>query len=258
MVFFSESYTFRAHMLPMLVVVLPMGLLALAFLSKQAIFASIFLTLLATFGGYPLALGGRALGHRKQSDLWNSWDGPPTTRLLRHRHIPGDITLAPGLRLQVEQWAGYALPTHRQEEEYPVSADAKYEAVVASLREATRDQNKFPLVLDGNASYGFRRNLLGLRVIGIPIAFTAALLPLVVLLLTVWGRHWPDPWWNVLVSPDVTVLPWFAVAAANTLLVFFWLFWVRPSWVKSSANAYAIRLFESVRELRRGQQQPLR
>ena len=186
-------------------------------------------------------------------DLWRSWDGPPTTRLLRHRRIPGDITLAPGSRLQVEEWVGHALPTRRQEEECSTSADAKYEEVGASLREATRDQVKFPLVLDGNASYGFRRNSLGLRVIGTPIAFVAALLSLVVLLLTVWGRHWPNPWWNVLVSPDITVLPWLAVAAANTLLVFFWLFWVRPSWVKSSANAYAIRLFESVRELRRGQ-----
>ena len=257
--FFSDGYTFRAHILPALIVVLPVGLLMLAFLPKQSISVNVLLTLVATFGGaYLLSLVGRALGHRKQSGLWKSWDGPPTTRSLRHRHTPGDITLASGLRLQVEEWIGHTLPTQRQEEECPANADAKYEEAVASMKEATRDRSKFPLVLDGNASYGFRRNLLGFRWIGTSTTFTAALLSLAMLLLTVWGRNWPDPWWNVLVSPDVTVLPWFAVAAINAVLACFWLFWVRPSWVKLAANVYAMRLFESVRELRRNQQQPLR
>ena len=253
--FFSDGYTFRAHILPALILVLPVGLLLLAFLSGKPILANAFLTIVATFGGaYVLSLGARALGYRKQPGLWESWDGPPTTRLLRHRRIPGDITLEPELRLKVEEWIGHALPAQHQEEVCPASADAEYEKAVASLKEATRDRSKFPLVLDGNASYGFRRNLLGLRgFIGAPTAFMAALLSWGVLLRTVWGRPWPDPWWDVLVSPDVAVLLWLTVAVVNTLLVCFWLFWVRPSWVKPAANEYAIRLFEAVRELRRSQ-----
>ena len=252
--FFSESYTFRAHILPALIAALPVGFLMFALLPGQPIFVNASFILLATFGGaYLLSLAVRGLGYKKQPDLWKSWDGPPTTRLLRHRRIPGDITLAPGLRLQVEEWAGYALPTREQEESCPTGADAKYEEVVASLREATRDQSKFPLVLDGNASYGFRRNVCGLRSVGGSIAFIAALLSWAILLLTVWGRPWPDPWWDVFISPDTTVVFRLVTVAVNTLLAWFWVFWVKPSWVKPAANTYAIRLLESVRELARGQ-----
>ena len=35
-----------------------------------------------------------------------------------------------------------------------------------------------------------------------------------------------------------------AVAVANTACAAFWLFWVKPSWVKVAADAYALRLLE--------------
>ena len=52
----------------------------------------------------------------------------------------------------------------------PEWADTKYEEVVTSLREATRDTSRFPLVFAENANYGFRRNLWGLRPIGTAVA----------------------------------------------------------------------------------------
>ena len=162
----------------------------------------------------------------------------------------GDITLAPGLRWQIEDWIGYPLPTEQREEAYPSSADTKYEEVVASLREATRDMTKFPLVFAENANYGFRRNLWGLRPIGAPIAVGLALVLWILLSLTIWGRPWPDPWWDVFVNPDSVVVIRIAVAAVETILAAFWMFWVKPSWVKAVADTYATRLMESVQTLR--------
>ena len=222
-----------------------------ALLPGHHLFVAAFFGLIGAAGGTAVvAQVGRDKGSKKQPGLWKSWDGPPTTRLLRHRRIPGDITLEPGLRWQIQDWTGNLLPNEQQEEADPQSADKTYEEVVTSLRESTRDRNKFPLVFAENVNYGFRRNLWGMRPIGGTIAVALALLSWTILLMTIWGRPWPDPWWDVLVNPDSIAVIRLTVASANTALASFWLFWVKPSWVKTVADTYATRLMESVQTLR--------
>ena len=248
---FYDQYTLRARIQPALTAVLPLAFLLLTLLPGQPILATAFFTLLATIGGTAVAAQvGREWGRKKEPGLWKSWGGPPTTRLLRHRRIPGDIILPPGLRQQVEDWTNYPLPTEQEEKADPQWADTAYEKAVASLREATRDNIKFPLVFAENVNYGYRRNLWGLRPIGESIAVALTLLSWTLLLLTIWGRPWPDPWWDVFVNPDSTAVIRIAVAFVNTAIAIFWLFWVKPSWVKSMADAYAMRLMESVQTLR--------
>ena len=160
--------------------------------------------------------------------------------------------MAPGLRRQVEEWIGYPLPTEQEEEANPSWSDTKYEEAVTSLREATRDTSRFPLVFAENANYGFRRNLWGLKPIGALIAAVLVMVSWTLLLLTIWGRPWPDPWWDVFANPDSVAVIRLVVAVADTALAAFWIFWVKPSWVKAVADAYAIRLMESVQTLRSG------
>ena len=224
----------------------------LAFIPGVPLAVTALFGILGGVGGTAImAQLGRELGRRKEPNLWKSWGGPPTTRLLRHRRLTGDITLTPGLRWQIEDWIGYPLPTEQREEAYPSRADTKYEEVVVSLREATRDMTKFPLVFAENANYGFRRNLWGLRPIGAPIAVVIALVLWILLSLTIWGRPWPDPWWDVFVKPDIAVVIRLAAAVLDTILAALWLFcWVKPSWVKAAADTYATRLMESVQTLR--------
>ena len=248
---FSDPYTFRARIQPALVVVLPLGFVLFALLLGHPFFVTAFFGLLGAAGGTAVvAQVGRELGRRKEPNLWKISDGPPTTRLLRHRRLIGDVTLEPGLRQQVEKWAGHSLPTEQAEEACPEWADGKYREAITSLREATRDRAKFPLVFAENVNYGFRRNLWGLRPFGASIAVTLVLLSWTLVLLTVWGRPWPVPWWDVFVNPDSAAVIRLAVAVANTAFAAFWLFWVKPSWVKVVADAYALRLLESVQTLR--------
>ena len=194
---FADAYTFRARVQPAFIVVLPLVILLFALLPELPIFVSAFVGILGATGGTAvLAQVGRELGRRKEPGLWKSWDGPPTTRLLRHRRIPGDITLESDLREQVDQWIDSALPTAQEEEDCPEWADAKYAAAVRALRDSTRDGGRFPLVFAENVNYGFRRNLWGLKLIGVPIAVVLVLFAWTLLTLTVWGRPWPDPWWG--------------------------------------------------------------
>ena len=248
---FYDQYTLRARIQPALTAVLPLAFLLLTLVPGQPTLATAFFTLLATIGGTAVAAQlGRGRGRKKEQSLWNSWGGPPTIRLLRHRHTPGDPPLPSRLRQQVEEWVSYPLPTEEEEEADPLDADTRYKEAVTSLREATRDSAKFPLVLAELTNYGFRRNLWGLKPIGISIALTLALLSWVLLILTIWGRPWPDPWWDVLVNPDSVAVIRLAVAIVDTVLAAFWLLWVRPSWIKIVDDAYAMRLMESVQTLR--------
>ena len=250
---FTDPYTLRARIAPALIVALPVSLVIFALLPEIPLFVTAFTGILGAVGGTAIfSQVGRERGRKKEPSLWKSWDGPPTTRLLRHRHLLGDITLAPELRRQVEEWIGYPLPTEQEEEADPEWADTKYVEAVTSLRDATRDTSKFPLVFAENANYGFRRNLWGLRLIGTPVAIVLSLFVWAQLVLTIWGRPWPDPWWDVFVNPDSAVVIRLAVAIASTILVVFWIFWVKSSWVKVVANAYAERLMESVQTLRSG------
>ena len=245
-----DLYTFRARIQPALIVVLPIGFLMFALLPNHPFFVTAFFTLLGAVGGTAVvAQLGRERGRKKEPDLWQSWGGAPTTRLLRHRRTPDDIVMGPALRQQVEEWIGYPLPNKQEEEACPAGADTKYKEAVRSLIEATRDTTKFPLVFAENANYGFRRNLWGLRPIGMPTAVAITLYSWTLLSLTVWGRPWPEPWWDIIPNPDSTVVIRLAVAAANTALVAFWLSWVKPSWIKTVADAYAMKLFESVQTL---------
>ena len=221
-----------------------------ALLPSQPIFVTAFFTLLVTAGGTAVvAQVGREQGRKKQPSLWKSWGGPPTTRLLRHHHPADDLAMPSGLRQKVEEWAGYPLPDHQDEETCSAWADTKYEEVVRSLLEATRDTSRFPLVFAENVNYGYRRNLWGLRPFGTPIAVILTLCSWTLLALTIWGRPWPEPWWDIFPNPDSVAVIRLAVAVANTSIAAFWLFWVKPSWVKVVADAFAIKLFESVETL---------
>ena len=220
-------------------------------LPGQPIFVTAFFGLLGAAGGTAVvAQVGRELGRRKEPSLWKSWGGPPTTRLLRHRRISGDISLESSLRQNVEEWSGSALPTEQEEQNDPDWADSKYGEVVAVLRDATRDQGRFPLVFAENVNYGFRRNLWGLKPVGGTISVLLCLLSWSLLFLTVWGRPWPEPWWHVFINPDSVVVIRLIVSVANTGFAAFWLLWVKPSWVKVVADSYALRLFDSIHLVR--------
>jgi hypothetical protein len=66
-------------------------------------------------------------------------------------------------------------PTAAEEEQNQAVADAFYEQAGTWLRENTRDTKKFSILFNENISYGYRRNLLGLKwvALGLNIAVVA-------------------------------------------------------------------------------------
>lgn len=228
-----DAYTRRARLMPAALAATPAIVLLGAGISALKGTASVTATILGAIG---IVLCGlvRQAGRRLEPGLWESWGGPPTTRWLRWRD--GTSTAAiERLHARVSAALGCTLPTQTEEASEPEDADRQYQEAIAALRELTRDQKQFPLVAEEVAEYGFRRNTLGLRPLGIAVAAAVTITSL-----------------TAIAAGDAGHPTRFIIAAAvGILAVLGWTLGVRPQWVRTSAELFATRLLETTESLSR-------
>ena len=142
--FFShvlDVYTIRARLLPVLLAALPIGLLTvIIFPGTITIWKMVWALIAWSGGGFLLAQVGRDTGLKKQSKLFRSWGGKPTTKLLRHRDAPNPVILARRHRKLEALMKDVKLPTPEEETRDSHAADEVYDACVTFLRAKTRDR----------------------------------------------------------------------------------------------------------------------
>lgn len=232
-----DIYTLRARVYPALLALMPLTLTYAA--SFPAQFTSV-----SAIG--PLAVAGGALylvsqlvrqaGKTKEAELWRKWGGKPTTAMLR---LEGPVP-PPSRDLFRSRLARVApdvtLPTLEEERADGSAADSRYEEAVSVLREATRNQERFPVVFSENVAYGFRRNVWAIKPIGV-VASLLSLFGVVGFFVAEAGIQNP-----------ATPLPW-AALTLDVLFLGFWLFTVTDSWVREAATTYAEALFAASAEL---------
>lgn len=235
-----DSYTWHARVAPVFIVLLPLGISVATWFPGEDIMAKVGTISVAPFLLAALAAQfGRRWGKEKQESLWQSWGGAPTTRFLRHK----DTTLNPAIRARYHKklqalLPDYELPTLEMEEHNPQAADQVYEACVGYLINHTRDKERFPLLHKENASYGFLRNLWGMR----PLGLTFALFGLAICGVRLWTL------WEKEESVSLEIV---AGSFICLVLCVLWQFWVSPDSVRIAANAYAERLLETCDRLER-------
>jgi len=234
----SDPYVRRARLQPALLTILPLALAFLAFFPGGLVGWGIVWTVLVACGGTALlAQVARDRGKTKEAALFQMWNGKPTTRILRHRDAPNDVLLRrrhSALQLLV---TGIRIPSPVEEQNDPGHADQTYDACTAFLIERTRSKERFPLVFEENCNYGFRRNLWGMKPLGLAISLLASL-AIGLLLVSDFRR-------------GVTAPP--IVFVCEAIAVFFligWIGWFTPGWVKIAADSYAERLIASCESLR--------
>jgi hypothetical protein len=125
---------------------------------------------------------------------------------------------------------GEVLPSVEEEAADPGVADAAYIAATRSLIARVRSNSEnYPRVHEENINYGFRRNLLAIKPIGLAIL-------------------------AILTAGDATVASLhykslFIVAiAVNLVLIVAWLAVVNEGWVRQAGQSYAERLFDTMEE----------
>ena len=125
------------------------------------------------------------------------------------------------------------LPTAAEEAKDPNLAREAYEAVVTLLISRTRDHVRYAILFDENCSFGFRRNMWGLKPFGIVVAAVAS----AILGLEFAGRF---------VAHQPVAVMSLVLEAVNVGLLLIWLVRVKPDWIRVPAEAYAERLLETL------------
>ncbi len=219
-----EAYTLRARLAPAALAAIPAITLIVGAAASVKNSASLIAIML---GGIGLVVCGlvRDAGRRVEPELWDSWGGPPTTARLRWRSA-SDASRLEELHALVAEATGRALPTHADEAHDPATADASYERAVAVLRDLTRSRDHFPLIFDELATYGFRRNCLGVRPIALAVAASAVVASAVLV--------WRASRYEYLIG-----------GAAGLGALAWWSTCVNPAWVRQTAELYADRLLAS-------------
>ncbi len=235
-----DNYTIKARFYPVIILFMPLIFLGIiyTFEFKTPLH---FFTSLGIVGAliYLFSQLGRDKGKIKEPLLWYSWGGSPTTQLLRLSNKSIDVHTKQRYHTKLQTVCPVTVVPHAvMEVSNPEQADEVYRAWTKYLISKTRDTKSFALLFKDNVSYGFRRNLWALKSIGL-------LLTSVLLI----GNYLF--WWYQTKTWDASFYPINFLYASALLLVilFFWLFIIRSSWVKIAAFSYAERLCEATEVL---------
>jgi hypothetical protein len=231
-----NQYQRAAQLNPALLTVLPATVTALMWAPKAAALLGSLASIAATGALVALLMQyGRAKGRAVQARLTSNSGGLPTTRALRHR----DEFLANPTRLRYHSALrknGLTVPTPEEEASEPAAADAHYRSAVDWLLEHTRDEKKYVLLHLENRSYGFRRNLLGLKPTGLTLTALSFIVDVGLVLLF----RQDDP---------ARTIAGAVLAVALAAGVWLWLYVVDDKFVEDASSAYATRLLAACEDL---------
>lgn len=226
-------YDLRARLFPALVISFP----TLAFIyavipSARGFWGWVSGSILEAAVLFVLMRIGRDRGAYLQGKLYAIWGGKPTTIMLRHRDHSVDAHTKERYKQTLARLSGLALPTDAEELADPESADALYESAIRALLEQRR-RSSDKLVFTENCNYGYVRNLVGLK----PIGLATVLMTLAA-----------DVFLYLRRAADLKSL---GVSALVSLLTGSMLLLMTKGSVRRTADAYAIALLRTCETSRR-------
>lgn len=235
-----DIYSLKARVYPMVIVLIPLVVLGIfySFEFNSVIHSLASLGLVGVLT-YLFSQLGRDAGKRKEPALWKKWGGSPSVQLLRWRNSAIDVHTKKRYheKLMIANTVSFT-PSPGEEQANPDAADQVYQSWCKFLIGQTRDTKKFNLLFKDNVSYGFRRNLWGLK-------------PIALWLLSILALSNYLYWFIALGNYRPTVFPvgWFYSEGVLLALMLFWLWAITTRWVRIPAEAYAERLLESIDQL---------
>jgi hypothetical protein len=164
-----DAYEIRAQLLPSMVVSFPVVAFVYGLLpSVRTFWAGIAGSVLEVAALYVLMRLSRDRGAQLQARLYERWGGKPTTAILRHRDATIDPHTKSRYKAVLARLSGLKFPTEESEGASPETADHIYESAIRALLERRRGKS-FPLVFRENCNYGFVRNLVGMKPLGLAV-----------------------------------------------------------------------------------------
>jgi hypothetical protein len=212
--------------------------------APQASSFSVALTIAVSCGGlYLLTNLCREFGKRLEDRLLQKWGGKPTTQLLRHRDKTIESVTKRRYHLFLATKINHTFPDEDQETHNPDAADEIYQSGIRWLLNHTRpdDSKKFDLLFKENIAYGFRRNALGLKPLGLIISVASLLWSLVAADILFGSAH------KCIDLAALSRMPTPAVSCftISTVMVVVWLAFFTRASLRTAAFAYAEMLLRA-------------
>ncbi|GAC1406711.1 MAG: hypothetical protein NVSMB6_03310 [Burkholderiaceae bacterium] len=187
-----DAYSLRARLFPAIIAAAP-ALAALALLISWKSFG--LSNLVATLGLLVLLFAiadlSRSRGKAIEGKLYAEHGGMPSITMFRR----DDTTLDAGSKDRYREFLagklGVAVPTVHEENTNQGTADAFYGQCDNWLRQNTRDTKKFSILFSENVTYGFRRNLLGVKMLALCLNVIIVVLCAFILWRTSWAIDTP-------------------------------------------------------------------
>lgn len=240
----TDPYDRQARLYPALLALLPLLAMATLLYGPEASALTRAATIAVSCGGlYLMTNLCRELGKRLEEKLFTEWGGKPTTQLLRHRDKTIEAVTKRRYHLFLAAKINEAFPDKEQEANDPAGADDVYQSGVRWLLNHTRpdDSKKFDLLFKENVAYGFRRNALGTKPVG--------------LIISVGSMLWILAKDGVLVSParhliDLSAAwqlpePSAVCLVVSTFMIVVWVFFFTKAGVRTAAFTFAEMLLRT-------------
>jgi hypothetical protein len=230
-----DPYERRARLAPMLIALAPVIIPLVLYVPGISEFSLKSVGAIFLYGTVSILLTtqARQAGKRLEPKLRTEWGGWPSMMIFRHRDSWIDpITKANIHKAMSKVVASTNSPTPEEEVHNPTECDFVYQAWSEHLRKLARNERKkFPFVFRESISYGFQRNLYGLKVFAIAIVvITTAIISGVS--------------WQKYKASEIFPTPELVCLSILVLTILFWIFAVTKTSVKRAAYDYASRLID--------------
>lgn len=240
----TDPYERQARLYPALLALLPLlAMIVLLYGPKASALTSAVSTAVSCGGLYLTSNLCRELGKRLEDKLFLEWGGKPSTQLLRHRNTAIEAPTKKRYHSFLAAKINEPFPDKQQEVTDPDDADGIYQSGIRWLLNHTRpDGNKnLDLLFKENIAYGFRRNALGIKPVGLAISVGTILWTLTKEQVFVGpARHFID-------SAAFISMPETAIASliVSTFMVSLWLGFFTKGSVRTIAFTYAEMLLRA-------------
>jgi len=242
---FLDAYSIQARLFPAILGIAPAIALATVavtwntFSLPQAVTTTAVAVLFVGFSDI-----ARRFGKRAERELFRETGGRPTMTLLRHSNSTFDDKTKTRYRNFLGSVLGENVPTAQEEYDTPHVSNGFYERCGNWLRERTRDTTRFKILFEENKTYGFRRNLYGVKW---PALILNAAVMLVCLLILSRKFNVPN---------DPTLTQVFTVMVIAGIHACYFFFFVGRDAVIEASDQYARQLVLSCETLMQDKPEP--
>jgi hypothetical protein len=237
---YLDPYTLRARLSPAIIGAAP-AFAAIALLISWTQFS--LSNTIATAGLiallFALADIARRRGKKLEPQIYAEMGGMPSVTMLRHRDTTFDQVSKARYIAFLAGKINATPPIEGDEAANPAAANDFYGRCGTWLRESTRSTKKFNILFNENVTYGFRRNLLGLK-------WSALALNLFVVLLGAWLLYRGSVPFQNIQHVEGRIIVVFVVAVLHALYLGFG---VNKKAVSEAAQSYARQLILSCETL---------